>query len=32
VIVNNLQLTGTAALTVNQGDNRMRVPEFGLVE
>ena len=31
-IVNSVQLSGNAAVTVNQGGNRMRVPEVGLVE
>jgi Flp pilus assembly protein TadG len=31
-IVNNVQLSGNAGITVNQGGNRMRVPEVGLVE
>jgi hypothetical protein len=31
-IVNSVQLTGNAGVTVNQGGNRVRVPEVGLVE
>jgi hypothetical protein len=31
-IVNSVQLSGNAGVTVNQGGNRMRIPQVGLVE